>query len=94
MQVVLPTGYIVESAGPYYADSYNNDAAIMKKMLGEADFRATFRPGDCMVVDRGFRDVLLEMTDAGYSHYMPHLLAPKQKQFTTKEANESRRVRY
>jgi len=63
-------------------------------MLGEKDFKDTFRPGDCMVVDRGFRDALPEMTEAGFSHYMLHLLAPKQKQFSTKEANESRRVRY
>jgi len=45
-----------------------------------------------MVVDRGFRDAIPDMTEAGFTKFMPHLLAPKQKQFTTKEANESRRV--
>jgi len=45
-----------------------------------------------MVVDRGFRDAIPDMTEAGFTNFMPNLLAPKQKQFITKKANESRKV--
>jgi len=64
----------------------------MKSLMKSEDFNGTFRRGDCMVVDRGFRDAIPEMTEAGFTNFMPHLLAQKQKQFTTQEANESRRV--
>jgi len=89
----MPNGYIVDSVGPYFADGANNDAAIMEDILTrDPSFKELFQSGDCLVVDRGYRDVIDEMQTAGYQTFMPNLLAPKQKQFSALEANESRRV--
>jgi len=91
----MPNGYIVDSIGPYYADGANNDAAIMDDILTrDSSFKDLFHPGDCLVVDRGYRDVVSQMQSSGYKTFMPNLLAPKQKQFLALEANESRRVWY
>jgi len=92
-QIVMPNNYIVDSVGPYFADGANNDAAIMEDILTrDPSFKELFQSGDCLVVDRGYRDVIDEMQTAGYQTFMPNLLAPKQKQFSALEANESRRV--
>lgn len=48
--------------------------------------------GDNFIVDRGFRDSVQAIEDNNINCYMPHLLEKTRKQFTTKEANESRKI--
>lgn len=47
---------------------------------------------DVFILDRGFRDVIKDLNQKGIRTLMPNLLAKGQKQFTTEEANESRKV--
>ena len=54
------------------------------------DFRKWLRPGDIVVIDRGFRDSLSLLDSLGYKTYMPKFLNKKQTQFTASEANETR----
>ena len=51
------------------------------------------KEGDVMILDRGFRDAVIELEN-GYKLkvMMPNFLEKGQKQFTTKQANESRLV--
>jgi len=93
MMVVLPTGYILESAGMYYSDDHHNDAKILQHMLKIPNGISSFvQDGDNVVVDRGFRNVVADLTDLNLAVHMPKFLKPKQKQFTCQEANESRMV--
>ncbi|XP_053393255.1 uncharacterized protein LOC123531130 [Mercenaria mercenaria] len=58
MVVVTTTGYFVTIVGPFFADSKNNDAAILNHMLrsNTEDIRNFVKEKDIFVVDRGFRD--------------------------------------
>ena len=47
---------------------------------------------DCLILDRGFRDVIEDMNKKDIATYMPQLLVKGQSQFTTSEANKSRQV--
>ena len=51
------------------------------------------KEGDVMILDRGFRDAVIELEN-GYKLkvMMPNFLEKGQKQFTTNQANESRLV--
>ena len=70
----------------------NNDPRILRRMLEESGFTTFFQPNDVLVLDRGFRDSTEDLNSRQYKTFMPNLLAKGQKQFTTEEANESRRV--
>ena len=85
-------GYVVSTFGPYYADSKNNDAEITKNifMNNKDSARDWLKPGDILVIDRGFRDCLPLLENLGYSTYMPKFLKKNQIQFSTEEANETR----
>lgn len=48
------------------------------------------KPGDYMIVDRGFRDSLDLMDSLLIQSKMPHYLEKNKKQHTTEEANETR----
>jgi hypothetical protein len=73
----------------------NNDAKIMKAILSklppDSDY---FKEGDHCIMDRGFRDVIRKLENLDLVTHMPELLdrKTKQKQFTTAEGNNSRRV--
>jgi len=91
--VVLPSGYILEASGPWYATGANNDAGILKAILSTLPSDSEYlQPGDHDVVDRGFRDVITRLEDLEHHSHMPQLLKPKEKQFSTKQGNESRKV--
>lgn len=62
---------------------------MMNSTEGIAEF---VEPNDVFILDRGFRDVIKELNNRGIRTLMPNLLAKGQKQFTTQEANESRKV--
>ena len=85
-------GYIVSTIGPYFADARNNDSEIMRNIIYNKrdDFRNWLRPGDIVVIDRGFRDSLPLLDSLGYKTYMSKFLNKKQTQFTATEANETR----
>jgi len=71
----------------------NNDAGILKAILSQLHPGGEFlQPGDHCVVDRGFRDAIQAMKDKDLHVHMPELVDAKSKQFTTSQANESRRV--
>ena len=84
-------GYIVSALGPYFADSKNNDAEIIKKIIinNNDGLHDWLQPGDILVVDRGFRDCLPIFENFGYSIHVPNFLQKHQKQFTTEEAPET-----
>lgn len=92
--VVAPDGYILDIQGPYFSDSRNNDAALLRDQF-ERDvngMREWFQANDILIVDRGYRDAveLLEQLDIRY--HMPELLERGQRQLTTAQANSSRLV--
>ena len=47
--------------------------------------------GDVQIVERGFRDVAAEFEEMGYDIKMPGFLDKNSKQFTSEQANETRR---
>ena len=49
--------------------------------------RDWLKPGDILVIDRGFCDCLPLLENLGYSTYMPKFLKKNQIQFSTEEAN-------
>jgi len=50
------------------------------------------RPGDIVILDRGFNDVLPQLESRGLQVFMPSFLTPNQSQFTQQQANENRKV--
>ncbi|RWR98764.1 uncharacterized protein B4U79_02748 [Dinothrombium tinctorium] len=88
--IVAPDGFIIEANGPFVGA--NNDASITQFMLNiEADLFKLLIPGDFILVDRGFRDVVDPLKSKGYNVLMPHYLK-QASQYTTEQANESRLV--
>lgn len=92
LYIVLPDGYILEAAGPYFCDSKNNDAANIRHHYKTSDLLLFMEEDDCFIFDRGFRDVVEETTSNGQAVVMPSLLQGKREQFTCQEANDSRKV--
>ena len=61
-------GYIIELAGPYMGA--NSDSQITKQIIQEArdqgkNIASWLRPGDILIVDRGFYDVVELLRDMG-----------------------------
>lgn len=97
MVICASDGYIVDVFGPYPAK--DNDATILRDIMKtEKDldgryFRDVFHEGDLVLLDRGFRDVAVELrTQYKLVPKLPTCCPPTQKFLTTKEANESRFV--
>jgi hypothetical protein len=91
--IVLPSGYILDAPGPYWANGKNNDSGILNQLLQPgAPLHTYLLPGDHTVVDRGFRDSQTGLRRLEIACHMPNLLKQSQKQFKTKEANKSRIV--
>lgn len=92
MMVVAPNGNILAVEGPYFANSANSDANILKSMTKDKNgFRSFFKEGDVIFEDRGFRDSNQLMAKLGYTTKMPHFIG-NRKQHPTNESNESRLV--
>ena len=80
-------------AGPFLADSKNNDASIAKNIFinnGE-DILNWIQDDDVIIVDRGFRDAVDTIKRFGLNVQMPNFLNGK-KQLPCNEANHSRCV--
>ncbi|KAL1488612.1 hypothetical protein ABEB36_014415 [Hypothenemus hampei] len=91
--VVAPDGFILDIHGPYYSDSSNNDAAMLRNQLENGmGLREWLNDGDIIIVDRGYRDVLPFLDNLGIEYKMPALLQQGQRQLNTEEANDSRLV--
>lgn len=92
--IVAPDGYILDIHGPYFSDTRNNDAAMLRNEF-QADagaLREWLGDGAILIVDRGYRDVLPLLENLGIDCQMPPLLQRGQRQFDTEEANESRLI--
>ncbi|XP_035706652.1 uncharacterized protein LOC118435202 [Folsomia candida] len=93
MMIVLDDGYVIDAPGPYNSNGANNDAGILKSLLVEGSELLKFldRKKDRPVVDRGFRDNGPPLKKMGFKVYMPELKAKNKDQFTTQQANTSRK---
>ncbi len=94
LYIVLPSGYILEAAGPYFCDANNNDAVNIRHHYKHSDILLFLEEDDFFIFDRGFRDVVKETNENGHSVMMPALLGGKRTNFTCEEANNSRKVRH
>ncbi len=85
-----PDGYIIDIYCPFPATW--NDATILKKIMKEDDDpKKLLFDGDYFVLDRGFRNALKTLKDKyNLETMMPYFLSRDRKQFTAKEANDSR----
>jgi hypothetical protein len=54
--------------------------------------RSILQPRDCLLLDRGFRDVIQLVESSNVATFMPQCLTKGQKQFTAEQANASRKV--
>ncbi|CAF2155112.1 unnamed protein product [Rotaria magnacalcarata] len=91
MSLCLADGYCVDTLGPFFGTQ--NDASITNHITKTKNALMEWcEPGDIMIVDRGFRDIVEAFSDLGYEPKMPIYLPKGQKQHTTNEANEARLV--
>lgn len=88
--IVCPDGFIIEALGPYPADK--SDATIMQELVDNHDFRRLFQPGDVFIVDRGFRDAIRALEALGFRAFMPKTKNRNERQLSTQDANDSRKV--
>ncbi|CAF2004019.1 unnamed protein product [Rotaria magnacalcarata] len=86
-------GYIVSSLEPFFTDSKNNDAAILKHCMlnNEQQVLSWLRDNDVLVLDRGFRDTVNTLNRLGLKVAMPDFLH-NQQQLPADEANRTRLV--
>ncbi|XP_063620645.1 uncharacterized protein LOC134793052 [Cydia splendana] len=83
-------GYVIDMVGPFNANL--NDASIMKKIMSDKNgLSKLLKPGDIVVVDRGFRDIVNDLEGKGLNVLMPALKG-NRAQLDTTEANKSRVV--
>lgn len=92
MVMVTTTGYIVTIFGPFFSDSRNNDASILKSVMlnNYEDILTWIKDDDIMIVDRGFRDSLGVLQALGINAAMPPFLGPNRRQLDVNDANRSR----
>lgn len=85
-----PDGFIIFVAGPFMAGA--NDASITSTLLSEnIPALKNFQPEDVAIVDRGFRDCVVDLVNKGFIVKTPACSA-LGTQLTTKEANKTRLV--
>ncbi|XP_044586031.1 uncharacterized protein LOC123266063 [Cotesia glomerata] len=88
--ICTTNGFVIDMLGPYTANM--NDAEIMRIILSDPNgLIKLLKKGDIIVVDRGFRDVIVYLEELGFKVLMPALKG-KRNQLTTDESNESRFV--
>ena len=97
MVICATDGYIVDVFGPYAAK--DNDATILRHILEKekdaenGKFDEIFLEGDLVLLDRGFRDVAVELREKyKLCPKLPTCVPPSQKALTCIEANSSRFV--
>lgn len=94
MMAVFPDGYIGAVWGPFPGNK--NDASILIDLLNNTDWNS-FQPGDVIIVDRGFRDCIPNISSKGFVAKMPSFADKPSLPLTTQQANSSRlitKVRY
>ncbi|CAF4590004.1 unnamed protein product, partial [Rotaria socialis] len=93
MIITASDGYIISSLGPFFTDSLNNDAAILKHCMlnNEQEVLSWLRDNDVLVLDRGFRNTVNTLNRLGLQVAMPGFLHNK-KQLPADEANRTRFV--
>ncbi|EFN80337.1 hypothetical protein EAI_07057 [Harpegnathos saltator] len=87
--IVTPDGFIAGVFGSYPDNM--NDAIIMANLLKQ-DVWDNFQNGDIIIIDRGFRDAMDDITKADFFGEMPSFVDTPPAQLTTKQANNSRLV--
>ena len=94
MVIVSTSGYYVSVLGPYFADSQNNDASILKHIINTntEEIKNWMKPSDIFVVDRGFRDSIDLLEELGMQAEIPAFMKRGEKQMAMEEANASRLV--
>ena len=90
MSVVCPDGYILATIGPFPGKC--NDAFITKEMFDGAlsDLGDWLKPGDTIILDRGFRDVLSMLSNNGFKPVMPSYMPAGLSQLPPTLANQDR----
>ena len=89
--IVFTDGYIVDTVDPF--SGVAKDASITKNILRINDsLQLWTEDGDTMIVDRGFRDSIGSLEEAGFEVRMPVFLSAHQKQLSTTDANATRLV--
>ncbi len=88
--ICAPDEYIIDIYGPFPATW--NDATILETIMNtDDDLKKLLLDGDYFILDRGFRDALKTLKEKyKLETMMPCFLSRDKKQFTTKEANDSR----
>lgn len=92
--VTAPDGYILDIHGPYFADSRNNDASLLRAEF-ERDangLQQWLQEGDIVICDRGYRDSVPVIEELGMTCLLPAFLQPGQNQLSTEDANQSRLI--
>lgn len=94
MVFVTTNGTIIDIFGPFKATL--NDAKIMKIVFEKnVIINEKLQKNDVFLLDRGFRDCIQFLKDAGYDPKMPELIQKNnenQNQLTMQQANASRIV--
>lgn len=91
--IVASDGYILDIHGPYFSDNHNNDAAMIRNEFeNDETINKWFQPGDVVIVDRGYRDVIPMFREFGLVTKMPPLLQHREHQLSTENANEARKI--
>ena len=59
-RIVAPDGYVLKIQRPYFCDSRNNDAAMLRNELQDDEemIKKWFEENDIVIVDRCYRDVI------------------------------------
>ena len=88
--ICTTNGFTIDAPGPF--NGTMNDAEILRAVLDDPNgISSILKPGDVFILDRGFRDVISDLEEKGYSVWMPALKG-KKNQLTTRESNSSRFV--
>jgi len=89
LSITFPDGYVVDTVGPFSGAA--NDASITESILQLNDsLQLWTEDGDTVIVDRGFRDCIGSLEDAGFEVRMPAFLPAQQKQLSTADSDATR----
>ena len=93
MSLVFPDGYVLDTLGPFFSNSRNNDSGMTAEILSDDNcgLRQWVEQGDQVVIaDKGFVSVVPYLTKLGLECYHPSL--SRGKQDSVEEANKTRMV--
>ncbi|KAJ8687674.1 hypothetical protein QAD02_023468 [Eretmocerus hayati] len=92
--IVAPDGHILYIQDPYFSDARNNNAAMLRDELEDPErpMSGWVQEGDIVLCDRGNRDVLRLLAQMDLITRTPALLDAGERQLSTEDANESRKV--